>query len=83
MATALTSLNIVGNEDVAKLTSSNEIDFKELRKKKTIYYLQIPQQDIKMYAPLISLFYTQFFNSMMKELPKKDDLDIFCLLDES
>jgi len=83
VATALISLNIVWNEEVAKLTSSNTINFKELRKKKVIYYLQVPWHLLHVYSVLISIFYTQFFNSCMENLPNKKDLDVVGIIDEA
>ena len=80
---ALTSLNIIGNKEVAILTSKNDIDFKKIREKKTIYYLQVPWHLIHIYAPLISIFYTQFFSSCMEKLPNKKDLDVYALIDEA
>ena len=80
---ALTSLNIIGNKEVAILTARNGIDFKKIRERKTVYYFQVPWHLIHIYAPLISIFYTQFFSSCMEQLPNKKDLDVYALIDEA
>jgi len=51
---ALTSLNIIWNKEVAILTAKNSVNFKNIRKKKTIYYLQAPWHLIHIYrtAPI-------------------------------
>ena len=83
VSTALMSLSIFWNEEVAKLTASNSIDFKELRKKKIIYYFQVDAHRIHVYAGLIGMFYNQFFSTCMEELPSKKDLDIYALIEEA
>ncbi len=79
---ALNILSIVGNEDFAKLTSSNEIDLNEIRNKKTIVYLQIPQEDLEVYGFLLNLFYSRFFATCFKSNDEKT-LPVYCLLDEA
>jgi len=83
LATANIALNPIAiNDNLEKLTSTNNIDFKEFRKTKTILYIKIPWQKQNQYRFLLNIFYQKFFNSMMSELPKKSDLPIFSLLDE-
>ena len=83
IVTANTALNAIGiNDNLALLTSKHNINFENFRKEKSILYIKIPAQKQEQYSFLLNLFYKQFFNSMMKKLPTKKDLPIFCLLDE-
>jgi type IV secretory pathway TraG/TraD family ATPase VirD4 len=83
ISTANVALNPIGiNDNLEKLTYTNSIDFKKLRKEKSIVYIKIKEQEQEQYSFLLNLFYSQLFNEMMSELPKEKDLDLFCLLDE-
>jgi len=83
VSTANTALNPIGvNDNLEKLTLNHTIHFKNFRKEKSVLYIKIPAQKQEQYSFLLNLFYRQFFDSMMEELPTKKDLPIFCLLDE-
>lgn len=83
LATANTALNAIGiNENLALLTANHSINFENFRKEKTILYIKVPQHKQELYSFLLNLFYKQFFNAMMNRLPSKNDLAVFCLLDE-
>ncbi len=83
ISTANTALNAIGiNDNLATLTASHTINFKNFREEKSILYIRIPAQKQEQYNFLLNLFYKQFFNVMMEKLPNKNDLPIYCLLDE-
>jgi len=83
VSTANIALNAIGiNENLAKLTASHTINFKNFREEKSILYIRIPAQKQEQYSFVLNLFYKQFFNAMMEKLPSKKDLAIYCLLDE-
>lgn len=83
LATANVALNTIGiNDNLASLTSHHTINFDKFRKEKSVLYIKIPGQKQKQYSFLINIFYSQFFNYMMETLPQKNDLPVFCLLDE-
>ena len=79
---AKTALKQLNNGNIQKLLASNDLDFKSFRKKKTILYLIVPAHQQDYYQFIIDLLYTRFFSQMMDTLPKKNDLNIYCLLDE-
>ena len=79
---AKTALKQLNNRQMQQLLADNDLDFKQFRKQKTILYLIIPAHQQDYYQFIIDLVYTRFFNQMMASLPKKNDLNIFCLLDE-
>lgn len=83
LSTASIALSPIGiNDNLEKLTYSHSIDFSKVREEKSVIFIRVKEQEQKKYSFLLNLFYSQFFYSMMKELPKKNDLAIYCLLDE-
>ncbi len=83
VSTANTALAPIGiNDNLEKLTATNTFDFGSLRREKSIVYIKIPAQKQYQYGFLLNMFYSQLFNKMMERLPTKDDLAIYCLLDE-
>mgnify|MGYP000446873747 FL=1 len=51
-------------------------------KEKSVIYIRVEQQYQEQYSFLLNLFYSQLFNEMMEKLPLRNDLPIYCLLDE-
>ncbi len=82
-ATALAALNLFQDEKLALITSADSIDFRQFRKKKTALFIQSPTIDMKYYASVTSILTSQLFGTVMNELPKKGEHDIFFLLDEA
>jgi type IV secretory pathway TraG/TraD family ATPase VirD4 len=83
IANVNTALNPIGiNDNLEKLTANHSINFDKFRKEKSVLYIKIPGQKQKQYKFLLNIFYQQFFNHMMINLPSEDDLPIFGLLDE-
>ncbi len=70
------------NENLAKLTSNHTINFDKIRAEKSVIYIKILGQKQRQYKFLLNIFYNQFFSYMMEKLPSKNDLAIYCLLDE-
>jgi type IV secretory pathway TraG/TraD family ATPase VirD4 len=83
VATVRTALSLFADPGVARVTSTDTIDFESFRKQKTILYINNNVNDMKYYSSLSSIFFEQFFASVMSKLPKQGDLPIFFLLDES
>lgn len=83
VATVRTALSLFADPGVARVTSSDTIDFESFRKQKTILYINNNVNDMKYYSSLSSIFFEQFFASVMNKLPKQGDLPIFFLLDEA
>lgn len=83
ITTANIALSPIGiNDNLEKLTYSNTINFENLRKEKSVVYIRIKESQQEQYSFLLNLFYTQLFNTMLNKLPEKNDLMIYCLLDE-
>lgn len=83
ISTANIALSSIGiNDNLEKLTYSNTIDFEKLRHEKSVIYIRIKETEQEQYSFLLNLFYTQLFNKMLDKIPTKNDLPIYCLLDE-
>ncbi|MDB5124814.1 MAG: hypothetical protein JWP94_2943 [Mucilaginibacter sp.] len=67
---------------ISRVTSCDTIDFDSLRTQQQTIYLQNSITDLSVLSTLTSLFFQQFYSHVLQRLPRKNDLDIFCLLDE-
>jgi type IV secretion system protein VirD4 len=84
IATASMALSpIVNNDNLKKLLATNSFDFKTLRDKKVILYLNIPVHLADSYSFLVSNFInTMFQTAILNTLPSKKDNTITFLWDE-
>lgn len=83
LSTAIKSLEPLGDERLAAVTSSNTIDLAGIRSEKSILYICVPEHKIGQYKFLVSLLYGDLFNRLM-EPPKPDQAyhDVLVLADE-
>lgn len=83
LSTAKTALQKLGDPKLQALMQEDNIDFEQLRTQKTALFLIVPEHELRYYAFLLRILYTQLFNMCM-ELPKKGEkyLDILVFLDE-
>lgn len=83
ISTALSKLAFVGNDSTLRdITSIDTFNFDAMRKEKTVLFLRCPLGDISYYSTILSIFFEQFFGHQFKTLPKKEEEDIFILIDE-
>lgn len=82
LATVRAAIKVFCSPAVRNCTALNTIDFSDFRKEKSVLYICVPINDINFYAPLSALLFEALFKEMMSEIPKDDEKDIFCLLDE-
>lgn len=80
VSTASTSLSLVNNTDIAQLLSRQDFDFAGMKERKTALYVLVRQQDMKTFAFILSLFYTELCNTLLKE--RRGKYPVFLLLDE-
>lgn len=83
LSQAKSSLTMLGDPDVARLTAADSFDFAQFRQEKTALFLTFPQNRIGYYAMLMNLFYTQIFHYCLDDRTyRADSLPIYFLLDE-
>ena len=83
IATCKASLQIFNDDSVARITSFDNIDFFDFRNKPTALFIQNSVADQKYYSVLTSIFFEQFFSFLLGCFPKKEEKDIFLLIDEA
>jgi len=77
-----TALKQFNNRQIQKIFYTNDIDLEEFRKTKTVIYIILPENQASYFQFLVDIFYSQFFSAMMKYLPTRKTLDVYCYLDE-
>jgi type IV secretory pathway TraG/TraD family ATPase VirD4 len=83
ISTAKSSMQIFGDDRVRKLTSNSTFEMKDIRKGKKIVFLQISPADLTKYRLIISLFFNELFNQVMREPVKEDEENLYCIVDEA
>lgn len=82
LASAKSALQPFEDEEIAKTTSHNSIDFDELRKSQTVIFLLSSVSEQKYVNVLNSLFYQQFYAHVLDRIPEKHELPIMVILEE-
>lgn len=83
VSTAKSAMIIFGDDRVRQLTSNSTFEMKDIRKGKKIIFLQISPSDLTKYRLIISLFFNELFNQVMREPVKADEANLHCIVDES
>ena len=84
IATCQSALQLLSDESIAAVTSKTDtLELNEFRERKIALFVQNNVSDMGYYAPLVSIFFTQFFKSVMSKLPDETAHDIFFLIDEA
>jgi type IV secretion system protein VirD4 len=81
--TAKAALQLFEDEEIIKTTAHTTIDLDELRKKPTIIFLHGSISHMRYISTLNAIFFEQLYGHVLQELPKKDDLDLFIILEEA
>ena len=82
-ATCKAALQIFSDESVAKVTSSDNINFMNFRERPVALFIQNSVSDQRYYSVLTSIFFEQFFTFIMSRFPAKTEQDVFFLIDEA
>ena len=83
VASALTALSFIGEDPtLCDITSRTTIRFEDFRTRPNALFVHVPVGDVRYYAPMISLFFQEFYRYAFSYLPTDRELDIFCILDE-
>lgn len=82
VASAKAAMQIFEDSEIAKVTAEDTISFKELRLKPTIIFLHNSIESMKYVNVLNGIFFEQLYGQILKALPKKEELDLFVILEE-
>lgn len=83
VASLSAALEIYDTPSISKVCSFDTISFESIRKTPHVVFLHNSISDQAFLSTLTSVFFEQFFNFILERLPGKDDLDVFCILDEA
>ena len=83
IATCKAALTIFSDEFVAKITSTDNLDFMDFRNKPTILFIQNSVADQRYFSIITSIFFEQFISFVLSRFPANNEQDIFFLIDEA
>jgi len=83
VASALTALSFIGEDPtLCDITSRTTIRFEQYRTTPFALFVHVPIGDVRYYAPIVSLFFQEFYRFAFSYLPSENELDICMILDE-
>lgn len=82
LASAIAALASYDTTEIRNLTNADTIRFEKFRTQKTVLFLKLPVGVSSRYAPVLNLFYTQFFRYLLNTDIDQTALPIYFLLDE-
>jgi type IV secretory pathway TraG/TraD family ATPase VirD4 len=83
VASALAALSFIGEDPtLCDITSKTTIRFEDFRRQPHALFINIPVGDTRFYAPVVSLFFQEFYRYTFSYMPSNSDLDVVCVLDE-
>jgi type IV secretory pathway TraG/TraD family ATPase VirD4 len=80
VATAQTTLRLVGNPDIAQLISGHDFDFSAMKTRKTALYVLVREQDMGAFGFLLTLFYSELLNALLQD--RRGQIPVYLMLDE-
>lgn len=78
-STLISAIELFSDENYRHLTLSHDVNFEDLRKKRTVLYLVIPEEKIKISSAFLSLFYRQLFEFLLSH---SEENPVFTILEE-
>ena len=83
IASALAALSFIGEDPMlCDITSRTTIQFEDFRRLPHALFVQIPVGDTKFYAPIVSMFFQEFYRFAFSFLPSERELDVMMVMDE-
>ncbi len=83
ISSAQASLAFIGDDEIlSDITSVDTFNFDEFREENTVVFLRCSLSDMAYYSTILSIFFEQFFAHVFRELPKKEDNNVFVIIDE-
>ena len=83
ISSAKATLAVFGQEHIQRITSYSTFNIEDLRKEKSIVFVQTNPAELEKYKLLVSEFFNQLIGFILSEIPGKTDENIFLLLDEA
>lgn len=83
ISSAKATLAVFRQEHIQRITSYSTFNIEDLRKEKSIVFVQTNPAELEKYKLLVSEFFNQLIGFILSEIPGKTDENIFLLLDEA
>lgn len=82
ISTCKSALQIFNDDNIARVTSRDNISFEDFRNTPTVLYIQNSVADQRYYSCLTSLFFEQLFSYTLSRFPKENEQNLYFLIDE-
>lgn len=82
LVTMRMAIKVYANENVAKCTASTSIPFASFRDVPSVLYITLDITDLSFFSSYVSIIYERVFKEILSAIPAKNQLPIFCLIDE-
>ena len=83
LSSAKATLSVFRQEHIQRITSYSTFDINQLRKEKSIVFIQTNPAELEKYKLLISEFFNQLIGYILSDVPHKNDENLFLILDEA
>ena len=83
LSSAKATLSVFRQEHIQQITSTATFNITDLRKEKSIVFIQTNPAELEKYKLLISEFFNQLIGFILSDLPNKEDENMFLILDEA
>jgi type IV secretory pathway TraG/TraD family ATPase VirD4 len=83
ISSSLSSLSFLGDDPtLCEITSHSNIIFQDFRESPHALFVHVPVSDTSFYAPILSLFFQDFYRFAFSRIPGDEELDVMMMLDE-
>ncbi len=82
IASSKASLSFMTDTTIQSVTNQNDLNFEELRQERVFVFINNKVSDSELYAPLVSVLYSQLFSYILEEIPPKTAQSVWLLIDE-
>ncbi|MFT5471420.1 MAG: type IV secretion system protein VirD4 [Verrucomicrobiales bacterium] len=79
---ARNTLRLLNIPEIASLMSADDFDFRQLRERKTVFYIISPERHAHFYRFILNTFFAQLFDAMMDDRYEREGLPLYCFFDE-
>jgi len=82
LSSARASLELWSDPDICRLTATDTMNLKDLRRHKTAIYLIVPEHQVRYFSIVLNLFYSACFARCLEQGAARKALPVFFFMDE-
>ena len=82
ISSAKATLAVFRQEHIQRITSYSTFNIEDIRKEKSIVFIQTNPAELEKYKILVSEFFNRTIGFILSDIPNKQDENIFLILDE-